>query len=143
MYYQKYFERNRVRREVTILRTVLVITLAVVGCLWQPLQATEHLVSTADLHRQIRSAQQRRQAGLRQISGFFRSESSRTVLAASKLDANQVEKAVAFLSDEEVARLASHIQDVERDVAAGALTNEQLTYIVIALATAVIVLIAT
>lgn len=143
MYYQKYFERNRVRRETTILRTVLVITLAVVGCLWQPLQATEPLVSAADLHRQVRSAQQRRQAGLQQISGFFRSESSRTVLAASKLDADQVEKAVAFLSDEEVARLASHIRDIERDVAAGALTNEQLTYIVIALATAVVVLIAT
>ena len=143
MYYQKYFERNRVRREATILRTVLVITLAVVGCLWQPLQATEPLVSTADLHRQVRSAQMRRQAGLQQISGFFRSESSRTVLAASKLDAGQVEKAVAFLSDEEVARLASQIQSIEHDVKGGALTNEQLTYIVIALAAAVIVLIAT
>jgi hypothetical protein len=143
MYYQKYSERNWVRREATILRTVLVITLAVVGCLWQPLQATEHVVSAAGLHRQVRSAQLRRQAGLQQISGFFHSESSRAVLAASQLDAGQVEKAVAFLSDEEVARLASQIQRIEHDVAAGALTNEQLTYIVIALATAVIVLIAT
>lgn len=143
MYYQKYTGRNLVRREASILRTVLVITLAVFGCLWQPLQATEHLVSAADLHRQVRSAQLRRQAGLQQISGFFRSESSRTVLEASKLDADQIEKAVGVLSDEEVARLASQIQRIEHDVAAGALTNEQLTYIVIALAAAVIVLIAT
>ena len=141
MYYQKYTGRNRVRRETSILRTVLVITLAATGCLWQPLQATEHLVSAADLHRQVRSAQLSRQAGLQQINGFFRSESSRTVLAESKLDAGQIEKAVAFLSDEDVARLASQTQGIEHDVAAGSLTNEQLTYIVIALAAAVIVLV--
>lgn len=142
MYYQKYTGRNLVRREASILRTVLVITLAVLGCLWQPLQAAEPLVSAADLHRQVRSAQLRRQAGLQQINGFFGSKSSRAILEASKLDAGQVEKAVAFLSDEEVARLASQIQRIEHDVAGGALTNEQLTYVVIALAAAVIVLIA-
>jgi hypothetical protein len=54
-----------------------------------------------------------------------------------------VEKAVGFLSDEEVARLASQIQRLDRDITAGALSNQHLTYIVIALATAIIVLIAT
>ena len=143
MYYQKYNERNGVRRVVTILRTVLVITLAALGGLWQPLQAAEHVVSLADLHLQVRSAQMGRQAGLEQISGFLHSESSRAVLGASNLDVAQVEKAVGVLSDEEVARLASQIQRLDRDIAAGALSNEHLTYIVIALATAIIVLIAT
>jgi hypothetical protein len=71
------------------------------------------------------------------------SESSRAVLGASNLDVAQVEKAVGVLSDEEVARLASQIQRLDRDIAAGALSNQHLTYIVIALATAIIVLIAT
>ncbi len=124
-----------------ILRTVLVITLAVGGCLWQPLQATEHLVSAAQFHRQVRSAQLRRQAGLQKIENFFRSESARSVLEESKLDAGQIERAVAFLSDQEVARLATQVQGVEQDVVAGSLTNQQLTYIVIALAAAVIVLV--
>jgi hypothetical protein len=141
MYYQKYTGRNLVRRETSFLRTVLVITLSVVGCLWQPLQATEHVVSAADLHRQVRSAQMSRQAGLQQISSFLRSDSPRTVLEASKLDVDQVEKAVGFLSDEEVARLASQIQTVQGDIAAGSLSNQHLTYIVIALATAVIILV--
>ncbi|MEX2300452.1 MAG: hypothetical protein WD733_05920 [Bryobacterales bacterium] len=122
---------------------MLVITLAALGGLWQPLQAAEHVVSVADLHRQVRSAQMSRQAGLEQINGFLHSESSRAVLGASTLDVAQVEKAVGFLSDEEVARLASQIQRLERDIAAGALSNEHLTYIVIALAAAIIVLIAT
>lgn len=142
MYYQKYLERNMVRREKSFLRTVLVITLSVFGCLWQPLQATEHLVSAADLHRQVRSAQASRQAGLQQIRSFLRSDSPRSVLEASNLDVTQVEKAVGFLSDEEVARLAAQTQAIERDVTAGALSNQELTYIVIALIAAVVVLIA-
>lgn len=142
MYYQKYIGRNIVRREKTFLRTVLVITLSVFGCLWQPLKATEHLVSAADLHRQVRSAQSSRQAGLQQIRSFLRSDSPRSVLDKSNLDVTQVEKAVGFLSDEEVARLAAQIEVVQRDVTAGALSNQELTYIVIALVAAVVVLIA-
>jgi len=45
------------------------------------------------------------------------------------------------LSDEELARLAARTEKVRKDFAAGALTNQQITYIIIALATALIVVI--
>ena len=45
------------------------------------------------------------------------------------------------LSDEELARLAARTDKVQRDMAAGALNNQQITYILIALGTAVLVLI--
>jgi len=38
-----------------------------------------------------------------------------------------------------LARLASQTDKVQRDIAAGALTNTQITYIIIALATALLV----
>jgi hypothetical protein len=47
---------------------------------------------------------------------------------------------VATLSPEELARLATKTNQIQTDFAAGALTNQQLTYIVIALGTAVLVL---
>ena len=53
-----------------------------------------------------------------------------------------MQKAVATLSPDELARLASRTNQLQRDFAVGALTNQELTYIVIALAAAVIVLIA-
>jgi len=53
-----------------------------------------------------------------------------------------VQKAVATLSPDELARLAARTNQIQRDFAAGSLTNEQLTYIVIAIGAAVIVLIA-
>jgi len=45
------------------------------------------------------------------------------------------------LPDEELARLAARTEKVRKDFAAGALTNQQITYIIIALATALIVVI--
>lgn len=61
-------------------------------------------------------------------------------LKNGKVDYAKVEKAVPALSDQEVAQLAARTNKIQSDFAAGALTNEQLTYIVIALATAVVVI---
>jgi hypothetical protein len=44
------------------------------------------------------------------------------------------------MSPEELARLAEKTNQIQNDFAAGSLTNQQLTYIVIALGTAVLVL---
>ena len=48
---------------------------------------------------------------------------------------------VSLLGDDDLARLAAQTDRVRADLEAGALTNQQLTYIVIALATAVIILV--
>jgi hypothetical protein len=57
------------------------------------------------------------------------------------MDQSKVRQAVSFLSDEELARLAARATRIENDFAAGALNNQQITYILIALATAVVILV--
>ena len=57
------------------------------------------------------------------------------------MKSSKIEKAFPQLSDEELARLALQTDKIQNDLAAGALTNQQLTYMTIALATAVIILI--
>ena len=54
---------------------------------------------------------------------------------------SKVEKAIPLLNDEELSRLASQCRQVESDISAGALSNQEITYILIALATAVIILV--
>ena len=49
--------------------------------------------------------------------------------------------AVAALDSETLQRLAERVSAVNADVSAGALSNQELTYIVIALATAVLILV--
>jgi hypothetical protein len=62
-------------------------------------------------------------------------------LTSSKADLKKVENALPHLNDEELARLAAQTEKVQADLAGGALDNQQITYIVIALAAAVVVLI--
>ena len=54
---------------------------------------------------------------------------------------DQVTAALPLLGDEELAQLASRAERAQADFAAGALSNQEITYILIALATAVIILV--
>lgn len=99
-----------------------------------------HLVPLAELHRDAAATTQARQENLARVEKFFSSESVQASLRTAHLDGTQVTKALPLLSDEELARLTAQTDKLQSDFAAGALTNQQLTYIIIALATAVIVI---
>lgn len=108
----------------------------------QPLNAQQHLVSPAELEQHIRTASGARQSDLRDVREFFSSQAAAGRLP-SALDAARIDEIVPFLNDSELARIADTTRSIDRDLAAGALSNEHLTYIVIALATAVIVILLT
>ncbi|HEX5411737.1 MAG TPA: hypothetical protein VFZ27_07725 [Terriglobia bacterium] len=105
--------------------------------------AKNHVVSSVDLQQATASAARSRQQNIDNVQKFFSSEQAEKALKSAHLDPVQIKKAVPALSDQELARLASHTDKARKDFAAGALTNQQITYILIALATAVIVIIAT
>lgn len=75
------------------------------------------------------------------MQSFFSSETGRKALSSSKLHAEKIVRAAPLLSDEELAELTARADRAEADFKAGALTNQQLTYIVIALGTAVLILV--
>lgn len=103
--------------------------------------AQDHVVSPAELRQSAASQARVRQENLAQAKSFFSSKPVEKALNSAHLDPVQVRKAVPTLSDEELARLAAQSAKARNDFAAGALTNEQLTYIAIALAAAVLVLV--
>jgi hypothetical protein len=129
---------NRIcRRAVKLGGVFAVFVLSLVSA---PLRAQDHVVSDADLRRAVAQASEARQRNCAQVQRFFSREPVRKVLKSARLDPTKIERAIPALSDEELARLAARTNKVETDIAGGALTNEQLTYIVIALATAVVVI---
>ena len=123
----------------TILTGVMIATLGAAGT--SILLAQEHVVSAADLQSELSKSAATREANLAKVRNFLSSEPARKALKSAKIDEEKVEKAVPYLSDEELARLAARTDKVQRDMAAGALNNQQITYILIALGTAVLVLI--
>lgn len=124
----------------TGMSVVLVVVLTCV-LLCPSAAADEHVVKPSELRTAIVEAARTRQDNLNQVNKFFSSEQVAKVLSNAHLNPVKIERAVSQLDDQELARLASRTGQVQSDLAAGALTTQQLTYIVIALATAVIVLI--
>lgn len=101
---------------------------------------TDHLVSPAELHQRAVERSQQRQRDLEAVQDLFSTETAQKALRSAKVNGEQVLNAVRSLDDEDLARLAKKARKAESDFAAGSLNNQQLTYIVIALATAVLVL---
>jgi hypothetical protein len=122
-----------------LLITLILSALAALPLISQT--TSDHIVPAPDLHQAVRAAAQARQDHLTKLDKFFSSEPARKAFETMKLDPAKVSQALAFLSDDELARLAAQSEKIQQDVAAGALTNQQITYILIALGTAVIILV--
>jgi hypothetical protein len=98
-------------------------------------------VSPSQLQEAIRDAAKTRQENRNDVQAFFSSELARKAMKVGKIDYQRVQTAVATLNPEELARLAARTNQLQQDFAGGALNSQQTTYAIIALATAVFVLI--
>jgi hypothetical protein len=103
--------------------------------------ADDHVVSPSELHKRLLEASSQHDRNLAKVTAFFSTESAAQALQKAGVSSDRVQRAVSSLDSEELARLASRVDKVQKDFAGGALNNQELTYIVIALATAVIILV--
>ena len=122
-------------------RTVATLLVGVMFLQPNILLSQDHAVSTAELRRAIELSAEKRHNDAKLVRDFFSMKKVKDTLNASHLDAQKIEKAVSVMDDQELSQLAGRVQLAEKDMVGGALTNEQLTYIAIALAAAVLVLV--
>jgi hypothetical protein len=121
---------------------ILILILILALLIPQLVVAQVNPVSPSEMRQVIIDKARTRQKNLDAVRSFFASEHARAALKTGKVDIQKVDQAVATLSPDELARLAERTNRIQADFAGGALTNQELTYIVIALAAAVVVLIA-
>ena len=112
---------------------ILVLLLLAVLPMSPDARAQEHVVSDGDLHRDIVAAAQARQSNQVKTQNFFSSDEAKKALKSAHLPYERVQRAVSSLGDEELARLAARTVKIESDFAAGTLSNQEITYIIIAL----------
>lgn len=105
------------------------------------LSAADHIVPSETLTQRLEASSAQRAADEEVLQDLFQADSSRATLEAAGLDAEQVAAGVAALDDADLSRLAERARAFQQEVAAGALNNQQITYILIALGTAVIILV--
>lgn len=122
----------------------LAVVTLIAGSLFicQMAYAQAPIVTHDELKQALVSAANTRKENLDQVKSFFSSDPARKAMTAANLDSDRLQKGLSTLSTEELMKLAAQTRQIQNDFAAGALTNQQITYILIALGTAVIVLIA-
>ena len=126
------------RRMLTVMA---LMSLGALQALPQRVSPDDHIVLPSAAHHAVASSAQPRQQNVAKIESLFASEPAQKAFKSMKLDPEKISHAVSSLSDEEVASLARRTEQIQNDLAAGALTNQQITYILIALGTAVIILV--
>lgn len=123
-------------------RGILAVVLATIFAVPQSLLAQAHVVSPAELQKELVAATQQRQANMAKLEQFFSSPSAQKALQAAHMSPAQVQRAVSSLSDSELAQLASRAQKAQADVVAGNLSDRDLLIILVGIAALILIIVA-
>ena len=105
-------------------------------------QSSEHLVSPTELQKAVVDAAQKRQQNLDTLNQFFSSEKAQQALESAHQNPEQVKKAVAGLSDDELAQLASRANKAQTDFAAGRMDDHDWLIVLVCIAALLLVIVA-
>jgi hypothetical protein len=130
-----------------VLRSVFcVLTLLLASVLFAPrnafAQAPNHVVSSADLQRDVASASATRQQNIQEVENFLSRPGARQALESAHMNYQQVKDAVPQLSNQELAHLARISQNAQSRFAAGSLSDRDLLFILIGVAVIILIVVA-
>ncbi len=105
-------------------------------------QSSPHVVSLPDLQKATVDASQARQKNLNTLNGFLSSAQAKEAMKTAHVNPQEVRRAVAGLSDQELANLASRASRTESDFAAGSIDNHDLLVIMVAMLALILIIVA-
>lgn len=105
-------------------------------------QAAQHVVGPAELSQAAVQSSNARKQNLSMVKDFVSSPKAQQALKDVHMNPEQVKNAVANLSDGELAQLASRVQKVQSDFAAGTLSDRDLLVILVAVAALILIIVA-
>lgn len=106
------------------------------------LMAQDHVVSTAELQKQVVAATQARQRNLKTLGQFLSSARAEKAIKSAGMDPVRVQTAVSTLNDQDLARLATKASRAQADFAAGALSDRDLILIILGIAALILIIVA-
>ena len=106
------------------------------------LLAQSHVVSQADIHKELINAKQTRQKNLQKVERLMASDEALKALESARVKPEQVNAAISTLSDDELARLASRADKLDEDIAAGRLSDRDLLFVVLGVVALVLIIVA-
>ena len=119
------------------------------ACLLFPLFAAypgfavqDHVVSPAEIHNDAVAATGRRERNVATVTQFMATPRAKQALASAHLGPAQVKTAMAKMSDEEVAELASRVDKTQADFAAGSMSDRDMIWLVLGIVVLILIIVA-
>lgn len=131
--------RSHMRQFVRALTTCILIT---IFALPPSLLAQTHVVSPADLQKELLSARDARERNLETVRQFLTSPKAEKALKSARVDPERVKNAVSTLGDEELSKLASRANQAQANFAAGDLSDRDLILIILGIAALILIIVA-
>ena len=104
--------------------------------------AQNHVVTPADLQKEMANATQTRQHNLETLEKFLSTPAAEKALKSARVDAQQIKTAVSTLSDDDLAQLSARADRAQADFAAGKLSDRDLIWIIVAIAALILIIVA-
>lgn len=123
-------------------RSIIAVALVVLFVVPTDLVAQSHVVSPADLQKEVVAASQVRQHNLETVQQFLSTPTAEKAMKSAQVDPQQVKTAVSTLSDQELAQLATRADKAQADFAAGRISDRDLIIIILAIVALVLIIIA-
>jgi hypothetical protein len=123
-------------------RPMIALLLVTLFLIPADLRAQGHVVSPADLKKQVMSASQQRQHNLETLQQFLSTPLAEKAMKDAKVDAQQVRSAVSTLNDDDLAKLSARADKAQNDFAAGDLSQRDLIIIILVVVVIVLIIVA-
>ena len=124
------------------LHLLLAVGLSAVMAFPQGAIAQDHVVSSADVKKDLQASSAQRQEQLAKVEDLLGSNAVQKAMADAHINYQQVQTAVRSLSDEDLARVAAKAEHAQKDFAAGDLSDRDLILIILAIAVLVLIIVA-
>ncbi|HKQ90924.1 MAG TPA: hypothetical protein VJZ77_09590 [Blastocatellia bacterium] len=129
--------RFDLRQSIRLLAACFLLTLCSTSIL-----AQTHVVSPSDIHKELVNAAQTRRENQQKVKGLFSSNETRKAMEAAQINPERVDTAISTLSDEELARLVARADKIDKDFAAGRISDRDLLIIILGIAALVLIIVA-
>jgi hypothetical protein len=103
---------------------------------------SDHLVTPQDLQKATQDSTHTREQNQKTLHDFLSSSQAQKALESAHMNPQQVQNAVAGLSAQELAQLATRARNAQNDFAAGNMSDHDLLLILIAIAALILIIVA-
>jgi hypothetical protein len=123
-------------------RSATAVVLATLFSVPADLLGQSHVVSPAELQKEVVAASQARQRNLETVQQFLSTPAAEKAMKSAQVDPQQIKTAVSTLNDRELAQFAARADKAQADFAAGRISDRDLILIIVAILVLVLIIVA-